>query len=621
MKRLYDIPSIRKTIPFVLSLFIILILLKAKLYLSFRSYIYSNGIFYDLTSILFYDLVFVLIFGFLFFLIVRLFQRRGLFVAEGMYICIIAFSVLSTITYLRLGAPINSGMIGDIEYDFLKSSIEQTTDIRLLLAKLVLIIIIGMLLPHILQKIFSKIFQKHLILIALSSIFLSLLFPVYLKANRLAEPDLWKTPVQSFVHPFLSEYYYKLTFDTKDENFSFKSPFNSRMQNSAVTHNIPVRNYNIIIYLMEGVPLRLMDELLNKGLMPNVEKLLQQSVSFRHYYPTAADSTKGIFSILTSMYPYPGKKKITNVINHVKCESLPKILEKYKYSTAIVSSGSFEWDHVKYFFRKNFNTLIDQDTQIVSVPYAKFSWGKDDQFLVDQLDQLLTYKKGPHFLILIPSNTHHPYLTPDTKFELFPKVDSGNRLKNAICYQDHVIGNINKILTAHGIADNTITVLTSDHSVRFDYDKEKKKGQPIISPGEERYAIPFIIHHPNIREKLSSDVISSHIDIAPTLLNILGIKADEQFQGINLFQGNDTERVHFIVNNVKNFNVVLRDSEYQYFYDISNNREAIRYKNLSSTAAEYSPDKFPKRSSVYNQLCIRFIKFQKEYLKTIMNGS
>jgi phosphoglycerol transferase MdoB-like AlkP superfamily enzyme len=620
MYRLYDISSIRKLLPFLISLFLILMALKTKLYLRFRSYIYSDGIFFDLPSILFYDLLFAIIFTFLAYLLIRIFKRGGIYIVKGIYSFIIVFSALSTITYLRLGAPINAGMIGDIEYEFLKSSIEQTTDIKLLLTKLILILIISVFLPSFLKRVFSKVFQKHVFLISLTLILLSLLFPIYLKANRLAEPDLWKTPVQSFINPFLSEYHFKLNDDRGDHKFSFKSPFTSKKPPTS-NFDLPIRNYNVVIYLMEGVPLKLINELVDLGYMPNVQKMLSQSISFNHYYPTAGDSTKGIFSILTSMYPFPGKKKITNVTNQLKCKSLPRILAENKYSTTIAHSGSFNWDHTKYFFRNNFQTVIDQSNNKASNTYNEFSWGLDDQFLIDQLDRVLTSKEGPHFIILVPSNTHHPYLTSDVNYEIFPKVNYANKLKNAICYQDQIIGKLNQLLVAHKIADNTITILTSDHSVRFDYDKGQKEGRPEISPSEEQSAIPFIIHNQQIRKKLSSNIISSHLDIAPTILEMIGLQSEKQFQGISLLQRNIPQRIHFIVNNVRNFNIILRDTGFQYFYDISNNREAIRYKNLSSSGGEYLADEFPDRSNVYKQLCIEFIKFQKEYLKNTMGSS
>jgi phosphoglycerol transferase MdoB-like AlkP superfamily enzyme len=351
---------------------------------------------------------------------------------------------------------------------------------------------------------------------------------------------------------------------------------------------------------------------------PNIERLLQRSVSFEHYYTTAADSTKSIFSILTSLYPFPGYKKMTKIANKLDYKSLPKILKEYGYKTAIITSGSFAWDNTKFFFENHFDQTIDQATHLNENEYTKFSWGLDDKFLIDQLDSILSSEKGPHFIFLVATNTHHPYLTPDSKFNQYPKGDAANDLKNSICYQDHIIGKMHKVLKDHSIVENTITIVTSDHSIRFDYDKGQKKGKPQISPGEEQNALPLIIFHPDIKNKLSFDRMGSHLDIAPTLLKMVGLSSINQFQGVNLFQENKSLKINFIISTVRGFDIILRDDEYQYYYDLSNNRIAIRYKNLSSSGQEYLPSDFPARNEIYKKLCIQFIHFQRQYLATIL---
>jgi phosphoglycerol transferase MdoB-like AlkP superfamily enzyme len=603
-----------------ISLFLILAALKTKLYLRFRGYIYSNGIWSDLFSLLFSDFALAVVLFMLFYFMVKILRHRGPIAAGGIYVFILLFSAISTITYLRLGAPINAGMIGDIKYEFLKSSIEQTTDLKLLIAKLVLILIAGILLPYFLKMACKKLFTSYVLLISTCLVFLSLSIFASLKANRLGEPDLWKTPIQSFMTPILVEFRQKLS-NNAGTVFSFDSPFNSKDPRIAAYVDLPPEKHNVIIYFMEGIPLKLLNEIAGAGHMPNVSNLLDQSFIFPHYYPTADDSTKGIFSLLTSMYPFPGYKKMTNITGDLNYQSLPKILGENGYNTAIVSSGSFEWDHVSHHFKKHFQISIDRNTSFNDKVYSKISWGLDDQFIVDQLDMLLASKEGPYFIILVPTNTHHPYLTPDKNFALYPNVDSYAKLKNAICYQDHIIGKINGVLRARGIANNTITIFTSDHSIRFNYDKGIKAGKPQISPGEEQNAIPLLIHHPLNRERLSLGSIGSHLDIAPTVLRMLGLANDRQFQGANLFQKNVENKVHFISGNVKSFNIILRDAEYQYFYDISNNREAIRYKNLTSEAKEYSPAEFPVRSKIYKQMSIDFINFQRQYLYNVLFNS
>jgi arylsulfatase A-like enzyme len=112
--------------------------------------------------------------------------------------------------------------------------------------------------------------------------------------------------------------------------------------------------------------------------------------------------------------------------------------------------------------------------------------------------------------------------------------------------------------------------------------------------------------------------MGSHLDIAPTLLKMVGLSSINQFQGVNLFQENKSLKINFIISTVRGFDIILRDDEYQYYYDLSNNRIAIRYKNLSSSGQEYLPSDFPARNEIYKKLCIQFIHFQRQYLATIL---
>jgi glucan phosphoethanolaminetransferase (alkaline phosphatase superfamily) len=608
--------SLETSVAYSISLFFVLAVLKAKLYFRFRTYTFSNGILVDVLSILLFDFIVTLVFLLIFYSFKKLLGRLGTLLVQGVYITLIVFSTFSTIAYLRIGAPINSGMIGDIKYDFLKSSIEQLADIKLLFLKLVLFIIVGLLLPHFFKKVLRNFFPRHALLAFLGLIILSLLFPAYLNANRLGEPDLWKTPLQTLIDPIFIKYRQDVFNLNLVNSFSLKSPFSSKRPEPTPAYSFSHQRENVVIYLMEGVPLKLMREVSGDGFLPNIDKLLKKSFSPRYYYPTAADSTKGIFSIITSMYPYPGYKKMTNVSNELKCLSLPKILEQNGYNTAVISSGSFDWDHIRFFFNKHFRNIIDQTTISSEKAYSQFSWGLDDKFLVDQLDKMLSLNRGPHFIILIATNSHHPYLTSDKRFRLYPEGDSENKLKNSICYQDHIIGKVNTVLENHGIANNTFTIITSDHSIRFNYGK-RKKGKPQISPGEEQSAIPLIFNHPKICKKLNFDIIGTHVDLAPTILSLLGLEAGDHFQGLNLFQDYDHRRVHFITSTVKNFNIILRDYQFQYYYDLSNNRIAIRHEDLSSSGREYMPSKFPARSDTYKKMCIQFINSQRYYLQKI----
>jgi arylsulfatase A-like enzyme len=44
--------------------------------------------------------------------------------------------------------------------------------------------------------------------------------------------------------------------------------------------------------------------------------------------------------------------------------------------------------------------------------------------------------------------------------------------------------------------------------------------------------VPMIIRGPGIEEKATSDLVTSHTDLAPTILDLLGIKPRADFDGL-----------------------------------------------------------------------------------------
>jgi len=159
----------RLLLSFSVSLFVILVTLKVKLYFSFDSYIFSSGLLQDLASILFFDLAFVLFFGLIVYLLVRTLKYSGIILSAVFYTLLIVFSTVSTITYLRLGSPVNISMVPEMKFDFLKSSIEQTADIRLLLIKIVLLIVFGLLLPYLINVISKRFLRTFTLSVIIST--------------------------------------------------------------------------------------------------------------------------------------------------------------------------------------------------------------------------------------------------------------------------------------------------------------------------------------------------------------------------------------------------------------------------------------------------------------------
>jgi hypothetical protein len=107
------------------------------------------------------------------------------------------------------------------------------------------------------------------------------------------------------------------------------------------------------------------------------------------------------------------------------------------------------------------------------------------------------------------------------------------------------------------LLENTIVIITGDHGEEF---MEKGRWGHNSEFSEEQMRVPLVLRIPNIKPTRVNR-ITSHLDITPTLLPILGVKnpSDELSLGKNLFGkephgyiiANDWSRICYISKNYK----------------------------------------------------------------------
>lgn len=93
---------------------------------------------------------------------------------------------------------------------------------------------------------------------------------------------------------------------------------------------------------------------------------------------------------------------------------------------------------------------------------------------------------------------------------------------------DAMVGELIQKLEDHGILDNTYIVYTSDNGFHI--------GNHRLLPGkrcpyEEDINIPLLIRGPDVAKGVNSSIVNSHTDMAPTILQMLGVDTRDNFDG------------------------------------------------------------------------------------------
>ena len=188
----------------------------------------------------------------------------------------------------------------------------------------------------------------------------------------------------------------------------------------------------------------------------------------------------------------------------------------------------------------------NENVPIITTKYSPEGWTDlAVEFLSGQEDQ-----KAPFFLMLALAAPHDPYIVPESYLKMYQPqsltmrpnwvqgTTGGGRKDIAAYYAaitaiDAQIGRLMKVLRELGLEENTIVLFTSDHGNMLGSQGAILKRKP----WEESICVPCILRYPGrIQSGRESDVLFSHVDIAPTLLSLCGISVPAHMQGLDMSQ-------------------------------------------------------------------------------------
>lgn len=312
--------------------------------------------------------------------------------------------------------------------------------------------------------------------------------------------------------------------------------------------NIPRgKRYNIVLYFLESTCQHYVGtNVKGRSVTPNWDRLSGHSFVSRNHYGTYPLSVSAMFSVLSSAYGHPSKMFVTMDHPGIKLKSLPEILKQVGYRTAVFQSSTLTiFDHDKYFKRRQFDTLRDV-IYFKKLGHKHFTpLSVDDMAIIKPAVQWMAADRDkPFFMAVFPFMPHHPYVIPDKRYRIYSeqeiarekefKLKSFMRYLNSLHYADAVLGRFVDELERAGLGENTLVFLFADHGEAF-Y-QHRWNCMHSFKIYEENIRLPFIIYNRSLFPRpYFYTGISRHIDIAPTILDLLQLPRPEEFEGLSLF--------------------------------------------------------------------------------------
>ena len=255
-----------------------------------------------------------------------------------------------------------------------------------------------------------------------------------------------------------------------------------------------------------------------KGYTPCVDALIAKSVTFSHTYCNGRKSIDGMPSILSSIPMFVEPFFLTPAsMNHVS--GIASILAAEGYQTAFfhgAQRGSMGFQAFsratgfqEYYGREDYNA----DTRFGGDQDFDGMWAIWDEPFLQYYATKMSEMKEPFMTAVFTASSHHPYAIPEQYKNQYP--EEGIIIHKCIRYTDMAIGKFFEKASQEPWFNNTIFVLTSDHTNLSDH--------AFYQTDLGGFCSPIIIYEPGNAERQPEiqDKIAQQIDILPTVMGML----------------------------------------------------------------------------------------------------
>lgn len=299
---------------------------------------------------------------------------------------------------------------------------------------------------------------------------------------------------------------------------------------------------------------------------PRISNFSKKCYVFDSMYANGNSSFPGTFSTLTGKYPtkYNLKNFFSFFLGLIKRETISSILKKKGYQVMMVIA------------MKNFGIwMVDNrwslsPTRECRLPFSSEANISNTDYSLDatlkKAFDLLESAEAPFFSWIHIYPPHAPYL-PSERFrgrflwektfndynsqkpyirrfyskEVQSVIDKLRcRYNEQILDVDYKIGEFIELLEREGFNRNSIIIISADHGESFEKGYQGHCGPYLYNP---IIRIPLIIHLPDHNDRKLIRVNAEQVDIAPTILDILGFDIPQWMDGKSLRQAMESRTI------------------------------------------------------------------------------
>lgn len=300
----------------------------------------------------------------------------------------------------------------------------------------------------------------------------------------------------------------------------------------------PEKPYNVVILSFESFraySLKLFNESEAIEATPFLSELAHRPESsyFAKHYTNAHPTIGGFMALHTSLLPHSTQTvAMAFIANHL--ESFVSLAKANGYQSVYVAGSDPDWDRQRNWANQWYDKVIfrpETDERDRLIMQDAVAWLKSERD-----------PSKPFILTTFFISNHMPFHIIDKDTVVTEEKALPRAILNTMHYDDVVLSEFFDAVKDEPWFDDTIFIVTADHGLDL--------GDRGVAPDynnirAEAMRIPLVIYgkHPRL-PRGKQTMMSSHIDVGPTILDLLGICDDNAFMGQSLLQ---SQRINPVV--------------------------------------------------------------------------
>ena len=314
---------------------------------------------------------------------------------------------------------------------------------------------------------------------------------------------------------------------------------------------------NLIVVTLESMQSFAINEKMNgQTITPFLNGLTadEDTIYFPNFYHQTGlgKTSDSEFILENSLYPLSGGAVFFTHGGNTYNSMAEKLGgEGYATNVQHANTKSF-WNRDMMYESLGIDEFLDIQSYTVGEGEA-VNWGMKDIPFFKQSVAHMAEMPQPFYSRLITLTNHHPF-TLDEQDKMIDEFDSNsgtlNRFFQTTRYLDEAVKELFDELKASGLYENSIIVMYGDHYGISENHNEAmaqylgKEITPYESAQLQR--VPFFVHIPGSGKGHVNEEIGGQVDMRPTILNLMGVEADNDMQfGSDLFSEEHEETAIF----------------------------------------------------------------------------